>query len=153
MKIGVALPTDHTKLAATANTVETLIDQVRELAAAGLTSAWLTQRFDHDAVTVAGLAAREVPDIEIGTAGGPAYPPPPIALSIQGPPAPAASHGRFTLGVGLSVKSFVEQVYGIAPHPRIRHLREFLQALESLLETGSVDMTGETVVARSAFPA
>ncbi|MCW0212962.1 MAG: TIGR03564 family F420-dependent LLM class oxidoreductase [Pseudonocardia sp.] len=151
MRIGVALPTDHTRLAAEANSVETLIDQVRELAAAGLTSAWLTQRFDHDAVTVAALAAREVPGIEIGTAAVPIYPRHPITLSMQARTAQAAGHGRFTLGVGMSVKAFVEQAYGIAPHPRVRHLREFLQALGSLLETGAADLTGETVVARTPF--
>ncbi len=153
MRIGVALPTDHTRLAAEANSVETLIDQVRELAEAGLTSAWLTQRFDHDAITVAAIAAREVPGIEIGTAAVPIYPRHPIALSMQAQTVQAASHGRFTLGVGMSIKSFVEQVYGITPHPRVRHLREFLQALGSLLETGAADVAGETVVARTAFPA
>jgi F420-dependent oxidoreductase-like protein len=153
MRIGVALPTDHTRLATEANSVDALIAQVRELAAAGLTSAWLTQRFDHDAVTVAALAAREVPDIEIGTAAVPIYPRHPITLSMQAQTAQAAGHGRFTLGVGMSVTTFVEQAYGIAPHPRIRHLREFLQALNSLLETGAVDLTGETVVARAPFAA
>jgi len=152
MRIGVALPTDHSRLAGEANAVESLIDDVRELAAAGLTSAWFTQRFDYDAVTVAALAAREVPDIEIGTAAVPIYPRHPIAMAMQARTAQAASHGRFSLGVSLSVKAFVEQVYGIAPHPRVRHLREFLRALNSLLETGSADIAGETVVARSPFP-
>jgi F420-dependent oxidoreductase-like protein len=72
---------------------------------------------------------------------------------MQARTAQAASHGRFTLGVGLSIKSFVEQVYGITPHSRVRHLREFLEALGSLLETGAADVAGETVVARTAFPA
>ncbi|MGI5128706.1 TIGR03564 family F420-dependent LLM class oxidoreductase [Pseudonocardia sp. CA-107938] len=152
MRIGVALPTDHTRLATESNSVEALIDQVRDLAAAGLTAAWLTQRLDHDAVTVAALAAREVPDIEIGTAVVPIYPRHPIALSMQAQTAQAASHGRFTLGVGMSVKAFVEQAYGITPHPRVRHLREFLEALHALFETGSVDLTGDTLVARSPFP-
>lgn len=152
MRIGVALPTDHVRLSAETNAVDTLIDQVRELADAGLTSAWFTQRFDHDAVTVAAMAAREVPDIEIGTAAVPIYPRHPIALSMQAQTAQAASHGRFTLGVAMSLKEFVEQTYGITPHPRVRHLREFLEALRALFETGVVDLDGETVVARSPMP-
>jgi F420-dependent oxidoreductase-like protein len=152
MSIGVALPTDHTRLSGAANSVETLIGQVKELAAAGLTSAWFTQRFDHDAITVAALAAREVPDINIGTAIVPIYPRHPIAISMQAQTAQAASHGRFTLGIGASLKSFVEQTYGIAPHPRIRHLREYLAALRDLFETGAVDLHGETLVAKTSMP-
>ncbi|MEU6270162.1 TIGR03564 family F420-dependent LLM class oxidoreductase [Saccharopolyspora shandongensis] len=153
MRIGVALPTDHTSLSGEANSVDALIDQVKELAAAGLASAWFTQRFDHDAITVAALAAREVPGIDVGTAVVPIYPRHPIALSMQAQTAQAAGHGRFALGVGLSIKSFVEQTYGIAPHPRIRHLREYLAALRELLESGSVDLSGETLVARTTLPA
>ncbi|TDD51381.1 TIGR03564 family F420-dependent LLM class oxidoreductase [Saccharopolyspora elongata] len=153
MRIGVALPTDHISLSGEANSVDALIDQVKELAAAGLASAWFTQRFDHDAITVAALAAREVPGIDVGTAVVPIYPRHPIALSMQAQAAQAAGHGRFTLGVGLSIKSFVEQTYGIAPHPRVRHLREYLTALRELLESGSVDLSGETLVARTTLPA
>ncbi|WP_043488800.1 MULTISPECIES: TIGR03564 family F420-dependent LLM class oxidoreductase [Streptomyces] len=153
MRIGVALPTDHTQLSREANSVDTLIGQVKELADAGLSAAWFTQRFDHDAITVAALAAREVPGIDIGTAVVPIYPRHPIALSMQAQTAQAASHGRFTLGVGLSTKSFVEQTYGLAPHSRVRHLREHLEALRSLLETGTVDFNGETLVAKTSLSA
>ncbi|SDX84778.1 F420-dependent oxidoreductase, MSMEG_4879 family [Saccharopolyspora shandongensis] len=153
MRIGVALPTDHTSLSGEANSVDALIDQVKELAVAGLASAWFTQRFDHDAITMAALAAREVPGIDVGTAVVPIYPRHPIALSMQAQTAQAAGHGRFALGVGLSIKSFVEQTYGIAPHPRVRHLREYLAALRELLESGSVDLSGETLVARTTLPA
>ncbi|MEU5848826.1 TIGR03564 family F420-dependent LLM class oxidoreductase [Saccharopolyspora shandongensis] len=153
MRIGVALPTDHTSLSGEANCVDALIDQVKELAAAGLASAWFTQRFDYDAITVAALTAREVPGIDVGTAVVPIYPRHPIALSMQAQTAQAAGHGRFALGVGLSIKSFVEQTYGIAPHPRVRHLREYLAALRELLESGSVDLSGETLVARTTLPA
>ncbi|MES4908308.1 MULTISPECIES: TIGR03564 family F420-dependent LLM class oxidoreductase [unclassified Streptomyces] len=153
MRIGVALPTDPTGHSHEANSVDTLIGQVKELADAGLSAAWFTQRFDHDAITVAALAAREVPGIDVGTAVVPIYPRHPIALSMQAQTAQAASHGRFTLGVGLSTKSFVEQTYGLAPHSRIRHLREHLEALRSLLETGAVDLHGETLVAKTSLPA
>lgn len=153
MRIGVALPTDHISLNRTSNSVEALIEQVRQLAAAGLTSAWFTQRFDHDALTVAALAAREVPDIEIGTAAVPVHPRHPITLSMQAQTAQAASHGRFTLGVGLSLTAFLEQTYGSAPQPRVRHLREFLEALRALLDTGAVDLQGDTLVARTPAPA
>ncbi|MGH3587126.1 MAG: LLM class flavin-dependent oxidoreductase, partial [Pseudonocardia sp.] len=153
MRIGVALATDHVRLAGEPNSVETLIEQVRQLAEAGVTSAWFTQRFDHDAVTTAALAAREVPGIDVGTAAVPVHPRHPIALSMQAQTAQAASHGRFTLGVGMSLTAFLEQTYGSAPRPRVRHLREFLTALRALLEDGKVDVRGDTLVARTSAPA
>jgi alkanesulfonate monooxygenase SsuD/methylene tetrahydromethanopterin reductase-like flavin-dependent oxidoreductase (luciferase family) len=110
MKIGVAIPTDYRELEKTANAVEALIEQAKQLAAAGVNAVWLTQRFDYDATTVAALIAREVPDIEIGTAVVPIYPRHPIALSMQAQTAQAVSHGRFTLGLGMSMESLVTVV-------------------------------------------
>ncbi|MDA3625799.1 TIGR03564 family F420-dependent LLM class oxidoreductase [Saccharopolyspora sp. WRP15-2] len=153
MRIGVALHSETTGVSSEANSVDALIGQVEELADAGLHAAWFTQRFDFDATTVAALAAREVPGIDVGTAVVPIYPRHPIALSMQAQTAQAAGHGRFTLGVGMSIKSFVEHAYGIIPHPRVRHLREFLAALRDLFESGSVDLVGDTLVARTAMPA
>ncbi len=153
MRIGVALPTDHVGLAAEPNSVEALISQVRQLVAAGVNSAWFTQRFDHDAVTVAALAAREVPGIDVGTAAVPVHPRHPITLSMQAQTAQAASHGRFTLGVGMSLTAFLEHTYGSAPQPRVRHLREFLTALGGLLGDGTVDLEGDTLVARTSAAA
>ncbi|GAB3894089.1 TIGR03564 family F420-dependent LLM class oxidoreductase [Kibdelosporangium lantanae] len=153
MRIGVAVPGDHARFGADVNAVDLLVGQVKALAEAGVGAAWFIQRFDFDAVGVAALAAREVPGIDVGTAVVPIYPRHPVTLSVQAQTAQAASRGRFTLGVGLSVKEFVERTYGIAPHPRVRHLREFLTALRGLLDDGQVDFAGETVVARTSWPA
>ena len=71
---------------------------------------------------------------------------------MQAQTAQAASHGRFTLGVGLSIKSFVEQTYGLAPHPRVRHLREYLDVLHTLFETGEANLSGKTLVAKTSLP-
>lgn len=149
MRIGVAIPPDYRDLERTDNAVDTLIDQAKQLAAAGVGAVWLVQRFDYDAVTVAALIAREVPDIHVGTAVVPIYPRHPIALSMQAQTAQAASHGRFTLGVGMSWESLVIESYGISKHPRIRHLRDYLTALRQLSETGRADVTGDTLTARS----
>ncbi|CAM4425776.1 TIGR03564 family F420-dependent LLM class oxidoreductase [Nocardia ninae] len=149
MRIGIALPTNHTRLSATADPVQTLIGEVAELAGAGLDAAWFIQRFDHDALTVAALAAREVPDIAVGTAVVPIYPRHPITLAMQARTVQATSHGRLTLGLGMSIASLVEQTYGIAPHPRIRHLRDYLKALRALLDDGAVELEGDTLIART----
>jgi F420-dependent oxidoreductase-like protein len=149
MRIGVAIPPDYRDLARTDNAVDSLIDQAKQLAAAGVGAVWLVQRFDYDAVTVAAMIAREVPDIHVGTAVVPIYPRHPIALSMQAQTTQAASHGRFTLGIGMTDAALVTESYGIAKHPRIRHLREYLTALNQLFETGRADVTGDTLIAKS----
>lgn len=148
MRIGVALPTDYyNQLTPGVNPVDYLLDQARTLAALGVPAVWLTQRFDYDALTVAALIGRELPDITVGTAIVPIHPRHPNALAMQAQTAQAASNGRFELGLGLSLPE-IAAGYGNT-HPRIRYLREYLSALRDLLHTGAVDHSGETLVAKS----
>ncbi|WP_159922167.1 MULTISPECIES: TIGR03564 family F420-dependent LLM class oxidoreductase [Nocardia] len=148
MRIGVALPTDYyEQLTTGVNPVDYLLDQARKLAELGVPAVWLTQRFDYDALAVAALIGRELPDITVGTAIVPIHPRHPNALAMQAQTAQAASNGRFELGLGLSLPE-IAAGYGNT-HPRIRYLREYLTVLRDLLHTGAVDHTGETLVARS----
>lgn len=148
MRIGVALPTDYyNQLTPGVNPVDYLLDQARKLAALGVPAVWLTQRFDYDALAVAGMIGRELPDITVGTAVVPIHPRHPNALAMQAQTAQAAGTGRFELGLGSSLPE-IAAGYGNT-HPRIRYLREYLTALRDLLHTGAVDHTGETLVAKS----
>ncbi|MFF0637414.1 TIGR03564 family F420-dependent LLM class oxidoreductase [Nocardia sp. NPDC004151] len=148
MRIGVSLPTDYyNQLTSGVNPVDYLLDQARKLAGLGVPAVWLTQRFDYDALAVAALIGRELPDITVGTAVVPIHPRHPNALAMQAQTAQAASAGRFELGLGLSLPE-IAAGYGNT-HPRIRYLREYLTALRDLLHTGTVDHTGETLVAKS----
>ncbi|WP_327150906.1 TIGR03564 family F420-dependent LLM class oxidoreductase [Nocardia sp. NBC_01329] len=148
MRIGVALPTDYyNQLTPGVNPVDYLLDQARTVAGLGVSAVWLTQRFDYDALTVAALIGRELPDITVGTAIVPIHPRHPNALAMQAQTAQAASTGRFELGLGSSLPE-IAAGYGNT-HPRIRYLREYLTALRDLLHTGAVDHIGDTLVAKS----
>lgn len=148
MRIGVALPTDYyNQLAPGVNPVDYLLDQARKLGELGVPAVWLTQRFDYDALAVAALIGRELPDITVGTAIVPIHPRHPNALAMQAQTAQAASNGRCELGLGLSLPEIAAGYGNI--HPRIRYLREYLTAVSDLLHTGAVDHTGETLVAKS----
>lgn len=149
MRIGVALPSDYyQQLTPGVNPVDYLLEQARKLAGLGVPAVWLTQRFDYDALAVAALIGREVPDIAVGTAIVPIHPRHPNALAMQAQTAQAACRGRFELGLGLTLPE-IAAGYGNT-HPRIRYLREYLGALRELLHTGAVDHVGETLVARSS---
>lgn len=151
MTIGVSLPAGDT--ATTPNLVDELIAQTREAAEAGLKSVWFSQLpLSQDAITVAALAGREVPGIEVGTSVVPTYPRHPFLVASAAQTALAATGGRFTLGIGLGSKGFLGPVYGVDYPPPIRHLREYLTVLKQVFAGEAVDFEGETVTAKAPGP-
>ncbi len=151
MTIGVALPAGDTGGAA--NVVDELIAQTRQAHAAGVKSVWFSQLFDHDAITLAALAGRAVPGIEVGTAVVPLYPRHPLLLASLAQTAQAATGGRFVLGVGLGVQSLLEPAYGVAYPPPIGHLRESLTVLRQVLDgEGPTRFAGRCVTAMPPLP-
>ncbi|GAA2212625.1 TIGR03564 family F420-dependent LLM class oxidoreductase [Nonomuraea monospora] len=140
MRVGVYLNTAGTDL-------DTLLGDVAAAAASGLTSAFLSQLTSLDAITVAGLAARLTPGIEVGTAVVPTYPRHPLALAVQALTAQAAGGNRFTLGVGPSHRQIIEGSYGLSYDRPARHTREYLNALLPLLRGEAVEYRGETLSA------
>ena len=150
--IGITLPTGPEDRAGTPNKVDTLVSLSEEAAASGLGSVWVSQQFDHDALSMAAVIGRAVPGIGVGTSVVPIYPRHPVVVSSQAQTAQAASHGRFTLGLGLGVAQMVEQVFGVDASRPIRHLREYLTVLGSLLTTGAADFSGQTVRASTIMP-
>jgi F420-dependent oxidoreductase-like protein len=151
--IGVTLPSGPGDRAGTPNKVDTLVSLSEEAAASGIGSVWVSQQFDHDALSMAAVIGHTVPGIGVGTSVVPIYPRHPVVMSSQAQTAQAASHGRFTLGLGLGVAQMVEQVFGVDASRPIRHLREYLTVLRSLLTTGAADFTGQTVRASTILPA
>jgi F420-dependent oxidoreductase-like protein len=149
----VALPSGPDDRAGTPNKVDTLVSLSEEAAASGVRSVWVSQQFDHDALSMAAVIGHAVPGIGVGTSVVPIYPRHPIVVSSQAQTAQAASHGRFTLGLGLGAPRTVERAFGVDASRPIRHLREYLTVLGSLLTTGAADFAGQTVVASTTMPA
>jgi 5,10-methylenetetrahydromethanopterin reductase len=143
MDIGVFFPTkEYTPL-------DDMIERFRATAAMGFSSLWLPQSAGYDALTAIAVAAREVPDVSFGTSVIPTYPRHPVVLAAQALTANAAARGRLLLGLGLSHKMAIEGSYGISYDRPARHMREYLDALVPLLRDRAVNVTGETITARS----
>jgi F420-dependent oxidoreductase-like protein len=123
------------------------IDRAREAEAAGVDDIWLNQGLDLDGITVAALVAREVPRVIVGIAAVPMYPRHPVTLASQAKAAQLAAGGRFALGIGLGHKAQVEGVFGVPFDRPIRHLRDYLRIVRSLLDTGTAEVRGATVTA------
>lgn len=115
-----------------------------------LKSVWFSQLpLSQDAITVAALAGRENPGLEVGTSVVPIYPRHPLVVANAAQTAHAATGGRFTLGVGLGSKGFLGPVYGVDYPPPIKHLREYLAVLKQVFAGEAVDFDGDTVRAHA----
>lgn len=115
--------------------------------ASGLSSLWLGQVYDLDALTALAVIGRHVDQITLGTAVTTTYPRHPIVMSGQAQTAHAATGWRLVPGLGVSHRDLVERRLGYTFDRPARHLREYLAALTSLLDTGEVDFHGDTIVA------
>ena len=119
------------------------VAKVRQAAEEGFASAWFTQMFSFDAITMCALAGREVEGIELGTAVVPTFPRHPTSLAMQAVTASLATGGRFNLGIGLSHQMVIEGMLGLSYDKPARHMREYLEVLLPLLREGKVDHEGE----------
>src|SRR6202012_4834772 len=123
-----------------------LRDQLQHAADDGFASAWVPNIFGLDALTSLAVAGSQVPGIELGMAVVPTYPRHPAVLAQQVMTAAvAAGPGRLVLGIGLSHKIVIEDMYGYSFDKPARHMREYLSILLPLLDGQPADFRGETV--------
>jgi len=122
-----------------------LRDQLRRAADDGFASAWMSNIFGLDALTALAVAGSQVPGIELGTAVVPTYPRHPAVLAQQALSTATAVGGRLTLGIGLSHKIVIEDMYGYSFERPARHMSEFLSILLPLLEGQPASFQGETM--------
>jgi 5,10-methylenetetrahydromethanopterin reductase len=122
-----------------------LADTLRRAADDGFSSAWMSNIFGLDALTALAVAGSQVPGIELGTAVVPTYPRHPAVLAQQALTTATAVGGRLTLGIGLSHKIVIEDMYGYSFDRPARHMREYLSVLLPLLDGQAVSFSGETL--------
>ena len=125
-----------------------LTSSIQQAADDGFSSAWLANIFGVDALTALAVAGSRVPGIELGTAVVPTYPRHPGALAQQALTVQAALGGRLALGIGLSHQVVIEGMYGLSFDKPARHMREYLEILLPLLDSGRVSYEGEALTAR-----
>ena len=123
----------------------TLDDVVAQAAAAerdGFAAYWTPHIFGHDALTALAVVATKVPRIELGTSVVPTFPRHPHAIAQQAHTVAAASGNRFTLGIGLSHKVVIENMFGLSYDKPVRHLREYLNVLMPLSRNEPANFDG-----------
>jgi F420-dependent oxidoreductase-like protein len=134
------------------NLVDDVVAQARRAYDVGVRQVWLAQQFDHDAISLAGLVGAAVPGLGVGTSVVPINPRHPLIVASLAQTAQAASHGNFSLGLGLGAHEPERLAFGTSWPNTIGRLREHLQVLKSIFDTGSVDFHGEQFTASPAWP-
>jgi F420-dependent oxidoreductase-like protein len=134
------------------NVVDDVVAQATRAYDLGVRQVWLAQQFDHDAIALAGLVGAAVPGLGVGTSVVPINPRHPLIVASLAQTAQAASHGNFSLGLGLGAHEPERQAFGTWWPNTIQRLREHLTVLRSIFDTGAVDFTGDEISAQPGWP-
>jgi alkanesulfonate monooxygenase SsuD/methylene tetrahydromethanopterin reductase-like flavin-dependent oxidoreductase (luciferase family) len=109
MTTGVLIPPDR----GAANLVDDVLGKAVAAHDAGVQQLWLGQQLDYDAISLAAVIGTRIPDIAVGTSVVPINPRHPLIVAAAAQTAQAATHGKFSLGLGLGVPFLEESVFGL----------------------------------------
>jgi F420-dependent oxidoreductase-like protein len=144
IKIGTLLEMDKS--------VDNAVEQARRIKDAGFSSAWATQIFGVDALTELAVIGSHVDGLDLGTAVIPVYARHPQVMAQQALTVQSASHGRLSLGIGLSHQIVVENLWGYSFDRPARYMREYLAALIPMLNGEASMHAGEVITAITTGP-
>jgi 5,10-methylenetetrahydromethanopterin reductase len=140
MRIGMSLTESQTPQA-----LSLLRDELLMAVDDGFSSAWMANIFGLDALTALAVAGSGIAGIEIGTAVVPTYPRHPAVLAQQALTTALALDSPLTLGIGLSHKIVIEDMYGYGFGAPATHMSEYLSILLPLLDGQPVAFEGKTM--------
>ena len=134
------------------NRVDEVVAQATRAYDLGVRQVWLSQNNDHDAIALAAVVGAAVPGLGVGTSVVPINPRHPLIVASLAQTAQAASHGNFSLGLGLGGHEPERQAFGTSWPNTITRLREHLTVLRSIFDTGAVDFSGDEITAQPGWP-
>ncbi|RDH80564.1 TIGR03564 family F420-dependent LLM class oxidoreductase [Mycolicibacterium moriokaense] len=143
MTTGVLIPPDR----GSDNVVDDALNKARAAVDAGVRQLWLGQQFDYDAITLAAILGTELPGVGVGTSVVPVNPRHPLVVASAAQTAQAATHGNFSLGLGLGVAFAEQSAYGLSTPRPVHRLREFLTVLRAVRDQRTVDFHGSELTA------
>ena len=120
-----------------------VINNAKQAEAEGFDSLWMANIFGVDAISTLAIIGRDTKTLRLGTAVTPTYPRHPAALAQQALTTAAACQGRFNLGIGLSHKVVIEDMFGMSYDKPARHMREYLSVLNPIIKGETAHFDGE----------
>jgi F420-dependent oxidoreductase-like protein len=143
MSTGVLIAPDR----GAANLVDDALDKARAAHHAGVGQLWLGQQLDYDAIGLAAVIGTAIPDVAVGTSVVPINPRHPLIVAAAAQTAQAATHGKFSLGLGLGVPFLEESVFGLTTGNTVQRLREYLTVLLAIRDDRTVNFHGSQITA------
>jgi 5,10-methylenetetrahydromethanopterin reductase len=132
-------------------TLDDVVAEARAFESEGFDFISYPNVFGLDAMTVATVVGRETDRIELLTGVVPTPPRHPVAMAQQALSVQAACSGRFTLGIGLSHKVVIDQMFGLSYARPAMQMREYLEVLSPLLEGRAASFEGELYRVHAEF--
>jgi 5,10-methylenetetrahydromethanopterin reductase len=114
-------------------TLDDVVSEAKTVESQGFSFLTYPNIFGFDAMTLAAIVGRETERIELTTGVVPSPPRHPAAMAQHALTVQAACGGRFTLGIGLSHKIVIENMFGLSYAQPAKQMREYLSVLAPLL--------------------
>lgn len=109
------------------------IQLARRAETLGYESVWVTHGSARDSFVVLSAYATATSRLGLGNGVVPVYPRHPVAMAQAALTLSELSAGRFTLGIGVSHRAFMEQMLGLALVEPIAVMREYVAVLRGAL--------------------
>jgi coenzyme F420-dependent oxidoreductase len=123
--------------------LDALVEQAVRAEALGYDRVWLPESWGREAATVLATIADRTDEIGVGTSILNVYSRSPALLGQLAATQQEATDGRFRLGVGPSGPIVIENWHGREFGNPLRHTREAIEVIRSVLDGGTVDYDGE----------
>lgn len=128
------------------------LERVRRAEQLGYDSVWLNQLpASRDSLLVLAAYAQATTRIGFGTFVLPIYTRHPTAMAQGALTLDELSGGRFRLGIGVSHRVTVENLWGLRLTQPAEAMREYLTIVRALVSEGSVDVQGRHFSARGGY--
>ena len=139
-------------VAVSGRNAEEILGRIERSDQAGIPAAWMTTGgAGADSLTIFAAAAGRTKQIKLGTSIVPTFPRHPLVMVQQAQVVAQLAPGRFRLGVGPSHRPIMRAM-GMDFRSPLGHLKEYVQILKDLLQTGKVDFDGEYLHAHATIP-
>lgn len=137
-----------------ADDVPGAIDLIGRADRAGVSTAWLVMpAMGLDILTIFAAALGHAEQIRIGTAIVPAFTRHPLTVANQVRVLEQIAPGRLRLGIGTAHARTMVDVYHLPFGRPLTQLREYLEVLRPLLQSGTVHFSGEFYEVDATIPA
>lgn len=112
--------------------LDTALDRVRMAEQLGYHSVFTTHLAGRDSLTLLAAYANVTESVQIGTGVLPIYSRTPVATAQQAATIDEMSHGRLTLGIGVSHRVTVENWYGSEIEKPVSEMRDYVAVLRAI---------------------